>query len=268
MKRNSARKPSWQFLDCSLKLQVPPRHESKKLLLIFLAAKADNFGRSYHGYASICAHLGFGSKSTVSEALKYLRNDLGVLTWEHGSGGFEKKSTNRYQLNLDAMRDVIARQNVFDPETGRLKRYEVESTQRTESGTENGLSVESTQGKVESTEAKVESTEAKVESIGDTSRVRSVYPNPQEPSEKPTPTKSNPSGGSNFFANSQTIESGRTGQQAATLPPVPNPPIPIRRIRMVPGLNLYPLDADTGQKLTWDDASVLLNSGRAVGVDQ
>jgi hypothetical protein len=258
MKIKSARKPSWQYLDLSFKIQVPTRYESKKLLLIFLAAKADNHGRSYHGYASIRAHLGFNSQSTVSGALKYLRDELGVLSWRHGSGGFGKKDTNLYQLDLEAMRDVVTSQGVFDPTTGRLTKYEVESTECTQSSPVNGLSVESTEQQVESTEQQVESTER-------TSRVHSVDTNPQEPSEKPTPRKSNPSGVRKFFAESPSSDIGRTESKAATLPPVPFTP---KRVRLLTGSDAHYLDVSSGQRLPYLATKQAVESGLAVQVTQ
>lgn len=113
----ATRSESWNFLDLATKVQFPSGVQAPRILLWFLA-KAGNNGFSFHGYRSIMSHTGL-SKDGISRAAKYLR-ELGILTWESGGGGAIKRQTNRYQLHLDAMKELISRQGVFDPETGKL----------------------------------------------------------------------------------------------------------------------------------------------------
>ena len=61
-----------------------------------------------------------GSKTTLSLALRALK-DLGILTWEQGGGG-AAPDTNRYTLNIVAMRRVVKEQGIFDVNTGKLIR--------------------------------------------------------------------------------------------------------------------------------------------------
>ncbi len=142
MIQKKTRKPSWQYDDLAQKIQVASRRLSAKLVLQFLAKKANDAGESHHGYASIAAHCSI-ARSQVPSALKYLRDTLGVVTWTKGFGGAKKQDTNRYRLSLAAMRKLIAQQCVFHPETGKLIR--VESVQRTgvESAERTGLKIKS-----------------------------------------------------------------------------------------------------------------------------
>jgi hypothetical protein len=109
--KNKVRKASWLFLDLAFKIQVAPRHYAAKLVLLFLAKTANNSGRSYHGYRSISAHLQLGH-SAIHTALVYLRDDLGILAWQQGSGGFQKRDTNDYILDLKAMTALVASQSI------------------------------------------------------------------------------------------------------------------------------------------------------------
>jgi hypothetical protein len=116
-KRNN----SWETLDLAMVIQFPKNVQAPRLMLWFLAKVGKN-GISFHGYQSIAAHTGL-SKDGIIRGLKYLRDELHILTWKSGGGGLNKKETNRYQLDLRAMRDLVRSQGVFDPETGKLLSY-------------------------------------------------------------------------------------------------------------------------------------------------
>jgi hypothetical protein len=147
MIQKKTRKPSWEYDDLAQKIQVASRRLAAKLVLQFLAKKANDAGESHHGYASIAAHCSI-ARSQVPSALKYLRDTLKIVAWTKGFGGAKKQDTNRYRLSLVAMRKLIAEQCVFHPETGKLIR--VESVQRTgvESAERTGLVIKSSLLKV------------------------------------------------------------------------------------------------------------------------
>lgn len=142
MIQKKTRKPSWEYDDLAQKIQVASRRLAAKLVLQFLAKKANDAGESHHGYASIAAHCSI-ARSQVPSALKYLRDTLKLVAWTKGFGGAKKQDTNRYRLSLAAMRKLVVEQDVFHPETGKLIR--VESAQRTgvESAQPTGLVIKS-----------------------------------------------------------------------------------------------------------------------------
>jgi hypothetical protein len=117
MNEKPPRKLSWQYHDLSWMIQTAPREISAKLVLLFLSAKADDAGRSWHGYSSIKRHTGIRKDESVSIALKYWKA-AGLLKWVEGKGG-DRKGTNHYSLNLQAMRDLVTKQGLFDVETGK-----------------------------------------------------------------------------------------------------------------------------------------------------
>jgi len=241
--KNKVRKASWLFLDLAFKIQVAPRHYAAKLVLLFLAKTANNSGRSYHGYRSISAHLQLGH-SAIHTALVYLRDDLGILAWQQGSGGFQKRDTNDYILDLKAMTALVASQSIFS-ENGKLIRaaytpepeshfHSAEPT-TTNSDDSRFHSMEPTGPKslplsgktVVSTERAVVSTERKVVSTEGQSPLRSAEHNPQKSnSQKETP-KSNPSPNPVFSGKSSALVSYEVESvvtDADRLPPVPQTP--------------------------------------------
>jgi hypothetical protein len=116
------RKQSWQYLDLAYKVQFPRNTYAPRIMLWFLAKSANDSGKSWYGYRAMQAHTGL-SNAGISSGIRYLRDKLFVLTWEHGSGGINKQATNAYQLDLQAMRRLVASQSVFDLETGKLCCY-------------------------------------------------------------------------------------------------------------------------------------------------
>ena len=117
MNEKPPRKLSWQYHDLSWMIQTGPREISAKLVLLFLSAKADDSGRSWHGYSSIKRHTGIRKDESVSVALKYWKA-AGLLKWVEGKGG-GRAGTNHYSLNLQAMRRLVTKQGLFDVETGK-----------------------------------------------------------------------------------------------------------------------------------------------------
>jgi hypothetical protein len=117
MNDKKTRKLSWQYHDLSWMIQTAPREISAKLVLLFLSAKADDAGKSWHGYSSIKRYTGIRKDESVSVALKYWKA-VGLLKWVEGKGG-KREGTNHYSLNLQAMRDLVTKQGLFDVETGK-----------------------------------------------------------------------------------------------------------------------------------------------------
>jgi hypothetical protein len=134
------RKLSWQYDDLAKKIQCPDRLAAK-LVLRHLGSSADDLGQSHHGYNSIAAHCSI-NRRRVSPALRYLRDDLKIVTWVKGVGGIKKQDTNLYRLNLPAMKRLIATQGVFDA-TGNLIRVEGREDTGVEGHQSTGLKVKS-----------------------------------------------------------------------------------------------------------------------------
>src|ERR1039458_1112427 len=86
------RKPSWQYDDLAFKIQVPPRQQTSKLILLFLGKVSDDKGQSFYGYGSIAAHCCI-ARTKIPHALQKLHS-LGIVTWKSGTGGPQKQDTN------------------------------------------------------------------------------------------------------------------------------------------------------------------------------
>lgn len=110
------RKASWLYEDLAWKIQTPT--PTIKAVLALLAKQANDGGHSYPSYEYVMACSGIGSKTTLSTSLRFLRDELKVLTWRKGGVGYA--NPNRYTLNLSAMKRLVETQGIFDPETGRL----------------------------------------------------------------------------------------------------------------------------------------------------
>jgi len=114
---NKIRKASWLYEDLAWKIQTPTI--ACKLILTFLGKTANNAGKSYASYEYMRASTMIKSDSTISTALQFLRDGLGILEWIPGGRGFINDS-NRYTLKLAAMKTLVKSQGIFDSETGKL----------------------------------------------------------------------------------------------------------------------------------------------------
>jgi hypothetical protein len=260
-KRN---KPSWEFLKLASRIQTGPRQYAAKLVLLFLADAANDNGHSWYGYKSISAHCNMLSTNAIHEGLCHLRDKLNILTWEQGSGGPNRKDTNTYTLDLQAMRDLIAAQGVFDAETLKLIR-EVSSSEdvqsihprQVESLHPTQISVASSEGAVASSEASVTSSEGGSRFIPDKTIPHST------PIYKPAEL-TRPSGQvsyANVPVSSVPLE---VGQNAATRPPLATAPQgtvnnthSFKFGEAVPGLKWQGhlgayIDVTNGMELTYD----------------
>lgn len=207
------KKPSWQYLWLAKRIQTGSRHYVAKLVLLHLADSADDNGISWHGHKSIAAFCS-ASRSAIQYALTYLRDELHVVTWKHGSGGIGKKDTNTYHLCLEAMQSLIADQGVFDPKTGKLIRS-VEPNEEVQSSPMTAHSVEPNERAVEPNEAPVEPNEA-------LSRALSLGTNPYEP--PITNPQKEPGSPVPFFANVSDVVSSEVGEPEHRADRLPHPP--------------------------------------------
>jgi hypothetical protein len=119
-------KPSRQYHMLAQKIQARPRHHADKVVLEFLGSVANDNGESCHGYKSIMKNTGIRREETVVAALKYWSALKGktVVGWETGKGG-GREGTNKYKLNLDAMKALVKEQGLFDPETGKALDHKI-----------------------------------------------------------------------------------------------------------------------------------------------
>jgi hypothetical protein len=240
MKKRKSQKPSWQYLFYARRIQTGPRHVAAKLLLLHLADAADDNGRSWHGYKSISAFCNGLSKSSIYCALVYLRDELKILTWKTGSGGFNKKDTNTYTLDMEAMKALVCAQGVFDSETGKLIRSEDDSQVLSPNSTE-PKSVSVSEPSVGIGEAPVGIGEASV-GIGEhVSRYLSPIPNPHgTPTYKPP--ERNPGPAVPFSADGSISPNPQTRTAVRNAPPLAGTPhehvfdTPFRYGDPIPGL--------------------------------
>jgi hypothetical protein len=222
MKKRKPQKLSWQYLFFARRIQTGPRHYAAKLVLLHLADAADDNGRSWHGHKSISAFSNGLSRNAIYEALCFLRDNLKVLTWKTGSGGFNKKDTNTYTLDLEAMKSVIIEQGIFDPESGKLLRPD-EDSHVISQGTTEAQSCNPRQHSVVSSEGAVVSSEASVVSSEGVSRVIPQDINPQgTPTYKPP--ERNPGPAAPFSANGSVSPNPQTRTAARNAPPLAGTP--------------------------------------------
>ena len=196
LKPQTTRKPSWVIEDLAWKIQVKtPAH---KTVLAFLAKQANDSGRSYAGYQYMLRACSIGSKTTMSRALRALK-DLGILMWVQGGGG-EVSDTNTYTLSLAAMRRVVKEQGVFDMETGKLIRQSKPSPVTVPAFEAPTVSSHCAQPSPVSD--KPSPVEVVTESSAGVNRVQSLYCNPLQSN----PLQNQPSGEATLWG--QTADSG------------------------------------------------------------
>jgi hypothetical protein len=123
MNKKQPRKLSWQYHDLAQKIQTGPRQHSAKLLLVFLGSVANDKGKPWPGYKAIMRNKSIRKKDTPAAALAVWKT-AGILSWESGQGG-GRDGTNKYRLNLDAMRALVNEQGLFDVETGKSRSDEI-----------------------------------------------------------------------------------------------------------------------------------------------
>jgi hypothetical protein len=231
------KKPSWQYLWLAKRIQTGSRHYVAKLVLLHLADSADDKGISWHGHKSIAAFCS-ASRSAVQYALAYLRDELRVVSWKHGSGGAGKKDTNTYQLNSQAMQELISTQGVFDPKTGKLIRT-VEPNEEGQSSPMTGReSSPMTAHSVEPNETTVEPNEAPVEPNEAVSRARSLGTNPYEPpltNPQKEPPRPCPLFSGEVSLSEEVVNPEHRADRLPPVPPTPQPPVRITWGDQVPG---------------------------------
>src|SRR5438309_199358 len=108
--QRKTRKASWKILDLAFLIQFPARHYAAKLVLLALAKGVNCGGKTYPGYDTIMKYASINSRTTVSNALKFLRDEYQILTWLHGNGGEQDKDTNDYRLDVRAMFELVKTQ--------------------------------------------------------------------------------------------------------------------------------------------------------------
>jgi hypothetical protein len=103
-------KQSWEYCRIAELIDVPTA--AIKAVLIFLGLHANDNGVSFYGYEVMGERLKL-SRSSVWRSIKYL-SQLGILSWEKGTGGVGYKQTNQYQLDLESMKHLLINQGLYD----------------------------------------------------------------------------------------------------------------------------------------------------------
>lgn len=89
----------WVQLARFIRTKTPAQHH----LLLVLALHANKAGTCWPSYETLMRRCGFGSKHTVLNALKYLRDELQILDWKQGHANQFKPCANTYQFRWDEM---------------------------------------------------------------------------------------------------------------------------------------------------------------------
>jgi hypothetical protein len=88
---------------------TPIKTESptQKLILLVLASHAGADGSCWPSYKRLMSESGFTSKSTITDALQYLRDTLKIVTWRKGWGNLHRKGvSNVYQFDFQAIKKL------------------------------------------------------------------------------------------------------------------------------------------------------------------
>ena len=80
---------------------------TQKLILMVLVAHAGADGSCWPSYTRLMSESGFTSKSTITDALQYLRDTLKIVTWRKGWGNLHRKGvSNVYKFDFQAMKKL------------------------------------------------------------------------------------------------------------------------------------------------------------------
>lgn len=163
-KNTTPRRPSWQCLDLAFKIQIPNGSAATKLVLLYLAKSVNDSLRCYPSYDAIKDHTGIASRTTISDAITYLRDELLVLSWRKG-GGAEYGVSNHYRFDLKTMRDTVKKQGIFCLTTG--KRIQSSPATGQDTSPVNGLdtSPPTGLGRVQSAGERVQSADERVQPL-------------------------------------------------------------------------------------------------------
>jgi hypothetical protein len=94
---------TWRFMRAARSIQTET--PAQKLILLLLASHIDGRdGSCYPSYKLLMQESGYTSKTTVTDALQYLRDTLKIVTWKKGWGNSHGSRSNRYLFNEETMR--------------------------------------------------------------------------------------------------------------------------------------------------------------------
>jgi len=96
---------TWRYMRTArtIKTESP----TQKLILLVLVSHAGADGSCWPSYTRLMSESGFTSKSTITDALQYLRDTLKIVTWRKGWGNLHRKGvSNVYQFDFQAMKKL------------------------------------------------------------------------------------------------------------------------------------------------------------------
>ena len=108
----------WVQLARGIRTKKPVQHH----VLVVLVQYADLTGACFPSYERLMLDTGIKSKSTISDALKYLRDKLKIISWTPGHGNQFKHVHNRYRFDQGQLVTLLKKQktNGDVPEEGDL----------------------------------------------------------------------------------------------------------------------------------------------------
>jgi Helix-turn-helix domain len=108
MPKKSSTESAWKYVKLAfdIKTEQPAQHH----ILLILANHADQHGGSFPSYKLIMEETAYGSKQTIASAIKYLRDELGILAWKRGWGNEHVTKSNSYCLDFEAMSALVREQ--------------------------------------------------------------------------------------------------------------------------------------------------------------
>ena len=92
---------AWRWVQLARFIRT--KQSAAKLVLLMLALHANKKGECWPSHETLMRLCEFGSKHTLLNALKYLRDDLKVIEWQKGHSNQFKAIANTYRLQQDRM---------------------------------------------------------------------------------------------------------------------------------------------------------------------
>ena len=108
LKLHLAKLGEWKFVKVAryIRTEKPAQHH----VLLMLSLYADQKGYCFPSYQNLMDDTSYGSEQTISDAIKYLRDVLHILTWKQGHSNQYRNIANGYTLNLPAMVELLTKQ--------------------------------------------------------------------------------------------------------------------------------------------------------------
>src|SRR5437870_13876922 len=106
--KNTGETSAWKYVKKAFEIRTTLPAQSHVLLV--LSNHSDGKGECWPSYKQLMEETAYSSEQTIADALKYLRDKLGILTWRKGWGNNYRHVANMYKLDYSAMCRLVKKQ--------------------------------------------------------------------------------------------------------------------------------------------------------------